>query len=80
MEVRISSIVRNIFTQRNFSTVTKDPNDYVKNRGIFNTVIFIRTSWQIFPTPLQLPCRFVNLTEVTTSCVRSTFKRWILPI
>ncbi|KAM3173598.1 hypothetical protein ACTXT7_012202 [Hymenolepis weldensis] len=33
MEARISSIVRNTFTQMNFSTSTKDPKNNVKNVG-----------------------------------------------
>ncbi|KAM3176450.1 hypothetical protein ACTXT7_006478 [Hymenolepis weldensis] len=32
MEARISSVVRNIFIQMNFSTSTKDPKDFVKDR------------------------------------------------
>ncbi|KAM3187911.1 hypothetical protein ACTXT7_001317 [Hymenolepis weldensis] len=36
MEARIFSIVRNIFTQMNFSTSTKDLKNHVKNVGIFH--------------------------------------------
>ncbi|VUZ45093.1 unnamed protein product [Hymenolepis diminuta] len=35
METRISSIVRNTFTQMNFPNSTKNPKDYVKNVEIF---------------------------------------------
>ncbi|VUZ50542.1 unnamed protein product [Hymenolepis diminuta] len=62
----------------NFSTYTKDPKDCLKNHGILNAVIFIRTSWQISPTPLELPCCFVNLTEVATTYVRPTLLYRIL--
>ncbi|VUZ43109.1 unnamed protein product [Hymenolepis diminuta] len=36
MEARIFSSVRNVFTQLNLSTSTKDPKDYVKNADIFH--------------------------------------------
>ncbi|VUZ41565.1 unnamed protein product [Hymenolepis diminuta] len=80
MEIRISSVVGNIFTQMNFSMSTKDSKDYVKNRGILNTGMFIRTSCQISPTPLELPYYFVNLTEAIITYVRPTFNRWVLSI
>ncbi|VDL58071.1 unnamed protein product [Hymenolepis diminuta] len=41
MEARISSIVRNTFTQINFSTSTKDPKDCVKNVGMFHHNLLI---------------------------------------
>ncbi|KAM3171348.1 hypothetical protein ACTXT7_016782 [Hymenolepis weldensis] len=68
IEVQISSIVGNTFTQMNFSTTTKDPKGYEENvkllqHSILNTVIFIITSWQISPTPHELPRCFVNLID-----------------
>ncbi|VDL19206.1 unnamed protein product [Hymenolepis diminuta] len=33
--------------------------------------MFVRTAWQISPTPLELPCCFVNLTEVITYVKKS---------
>ncbi|KAM3186165.1 hypothetical protein ACTXT7_004901 [Hymenolepis weldensis] len=33
MEARISTLMRNTFTQTKFSTLTIDPKDYVKNAG-----------------------------------------------
>ncbi|VUZ43570.1 unnamed protein product, partial [Hymenolepis diminuta] len=67
-----------IFTQVNFSTSTEDPKDYEKSHGELNIIIFIRTAWRISLTPLVSPCCFVNLTEVTTTYVRSTSNRWVL--
>ncbi|VUZ54253.1 unnamed protein product [Hymenolepis diminuta] len=67
MKARISTVVRNIFTQMNFSIPTKDPKNYMKSHGIFITVIFIRAAWQISPTPFELPCCFVSLTDAVTS-------------
>ncbi|VUZ51426.1 unnamed protein product, partial [Hymenolepis diminuta] len=66
MKDRISSIVRNTFTQIEFSASTKDLKDYVENvkllqQSILNTMIFIRRALQVSPTPLELPCCFVNL-------------------
>ncbi|VUZ50061.1 unnamed protein product [Hymenolepis diminuta] len=48
--------------------------------GILKTVIFIRTSWQVSPTPFEFPCCFVNLTEATMTYGHPTFNVWILPI
>ncbi|VUZ43533.1 unnamed protein product [Hymenolepis diminuta] len=64
----------------NFSTSIKDSKDYVEHVDIFhhnsltdetfakyilNIVIFIRTSWQISLTPLELPCCFMDPTDLT---------------
>ncbi|VUZ57022.1 unnamed protein product [Hymenolepis diminuta] len=70
MEVRFSPIMRNIFTQINFSTSTKNSKVYVKKmwvffiailllvtllqHGILNTVMFIRSAWQISPMSLEM--------------------------
>ncbi|KAM3184415.1 hypothetical protein ACTXT7_008394 [Hymenolepis weldensis] len=39
MEVRFSSIVRNTLTQVNFSISTKDPEDSMKNMGVFINIM-----------------------------------------
>lgn len=36
MEAQSSSVVRSTFTQTNFSTSTKDPEDYAINKGVFH--------------------------------------------
>ncbi|VDL61141.1 unnamed protein product [Hymenolepis diminuta] len=78
MEARISSIMRNVF-QMNVSTSTKDPKYYEKNVGILNLNPLIAETFETWytqyrdiyengmadlPSPLELPCSLVNLTEV----------------
>ncbi|KAM3187838.1 hypothetical protein ACTXT7_001434 [Hymenolepis weldensis] len=71
MEAQISSIVRNTFTQMNFSASTKYLKDYVKNVDVFHHNPLIgetfATCMADLLTLLELSCCLGKLAEATTT-------------